>query len=179
MPALITLQIADNLISTIDLTGCTNLREFDCAYTQLTELDLSSVPNLVLLGLSATKISTLDLSANTSLTTIIGNNTYLTGLDLTGLVALANLELSSNEITTVDVSPAVGLTTLHLTACLLTSDAVNHILAALVANAQLGGICALTGQTPAAPPTTGPPDGIAAKAALKAEDPAWTVTTDT
>lgn len=56
-------------------------------------------------------------------------------------------------------------------------DVVNDILVGLAINGLLNGYVDLSGQTPAAPPSVGPPDGIAAKAYLSSLL-GWTISTD-
>jgi hypothetical protein len=70
------------------------------------------------------------------------------------------------------------LTTFYVFSNVLTVLAVNTILTNLVSAGLTGGTVHTGIQTPAAPPSVGPPNGIVAKAALLAEVPAWSVTTD-
>ena len=92
---------------------------------------------------------------------------------------LVDLDISLNFIRTLVVRNAPCLRTLNSIGNQLTTFQVNTILSNLVADGgRAGGSVNLDGQTPAAPPTTGPPDGVAAKAALLVETPPWTVTTD-
>ena len=72
--------------------------------------------------------------------------------------------------------PMLNTVTLNLNA--LPSYVINQILVDLVTLGNTGGSVDVSGQTPAAPPTVGPPNGITAKAALLAEAPPWMVTTD-
>jgi hypothetical protein len=58
----------------------------------------------------------------------------------------------------------------------LTSLNIDTILSLLVSFGKLGGSASISGQVPPAPPTVGPPNGIAAKATLIGRG--WTVTTD-
>jgi hypothetical protein len=98
--------------------------------------------------------------------------------NLNVLPALTYIDCDSNSLTYLDVSGNPLLTTLICSYNALPAYAVNTILSGLVANGKTGGAVDTVNQTPSAIPSHGPPDGIAAAAALRAETPVWTVTTD-
>ena len=140
--------------------------------------NLSQLPALTLLYCNDNALTTLDVTGCTALTTLICYYNALTTLDVTSLTALTALYCSFNSLTTLDVSNNTALTTLYCDNNALTILAVNTILSDLVTNGQVGGTVDCSLQTPAAPPSAGPPNGIVANATLLAEVPAWTVTTD-
>lgn len=133
---------------------------------------------LVTLSANSNQLTTLDLSHQASLGTLYLNSNPLTSLDLQGCDVLATLQLNSCQLTSIDLLTAPDVTSLSIMNGVLTVDAVNHILAALVTSGKYGGSCDISNNTPNAPPSTGPPNGIAAKANLNNETPPWTVNTD-
>jgi len=157
LPALTGLACQQNLLTTLDVTGCTALTSIVCDHNALT---------------------TLDVSGHTALTSLICTENSLTTLDVTGCTALTILECDHNSLTTFDLTGCTALTGLNCGYNALPVLAVNTILSDLVTNGHVGGAASLDGQTPAASPSVGPPNGIVAKAALLAEAPPWTVTTD-
>ena len=138
--------------------------------------DFTTVSNVDLDGQALTSIS--NLAALPALAKLTCATNSLTALDLTGCGALVSLECDTNPLTTLDISHSPLLGTVTCQASTLTVAAVNTILAQLVTFGVKGGTCYLEGQSPAASPTTGPPNGIVAAAALLAEVPAWAVLTD-
>ena len=94
------------------------------------------------------------LSSLPALTTLSCENSLLASLDISG-THLKNLLLDGNQL---------GV------------DDVNQILSDLVAGGVANGVVTLDNQTPPAPPSVGPPDGIAAMATLVADG--WSVTVD-
>lgn len=95
--------------------------------------------------------------------------------DLPTVVVLVAGGLSLTSLSGIITLPA--LTGIDCTNNKLTAaGSINQILTDLVTNGKLGGTCDVNLQTPAAPPTVGPPSGIAAKATLLTRG--WTVNTD-
>lgn len=125
-------------------------------------------------------------NATNSLTFVGCANLQLLRADLSGITfltvsncpGLISIQASSNLFTTMSVGSLTALNFANFSSGLLTIQAVNTILTQLVALGNTGGLVNLSLQTPAAPPSVGPPDGIAAKAALLAEVPPWAVATD-
>ena len=149
----------------------------DLAFQSLTSIsNLSSMPGLSQLDVSGNSLTSLDVTGCLHLTSLNCDSNALTSLDVTHN-PLTFLICSNNPIASLDVSHNPLLSYLD---CSYTGRSVldvNTILAQLVSNGVTGGTVN-TIQTPAAPPSTGPPDGVAAKAALLAETPVWQVFTD-
>ena len=163
--------------ATADIASVTVVTLNDGTITAITNpaglpalLNFSTNYNAGLTSLSfvgCTALQYLDCSSNT-----------LTSLDVTGCTALQTLYCSTNTLTSLDVHLNTALQTLYCYSNTLTVLAINTVLSDLVMNAVTGGTVNCSNQTPAAPPSTGPPDGIAAVVALVAEVPPWSVTTD-
>ena len=138
--------------------------------------DFLSVSSINLDTQSLTAIS--NLAAVPALVTLHCATNSLTTLDISGCPNLAAVYCDTNSITTLDISHNPLLTVVSCQVNTLSVAAVNTILAQLVTFGLTGGTVYLNAQTPAAPPSAGPPNGIVAKAALLAETPAWAVLTD-
>jgi Leucine-rich repeat (LRR) protein len=139
-------------------------------------LDQSSITLLYLSNAGINSITGLNTLPNLQTLCLSTNN--LTGVNLSGCTALVNFFCGVNALTSLDVSTSDNLLNLFAGSNQLTVASVNTILSALVSNGQTGGNVDVSSQAPAAPPSHGPPDGIAAEATLLGETPAWAVNTD-
>ncbi|MDD5047178.1 MAG: Ig-like domain-containing protein, partial [Bacteroidales bacterium] len=81
-----------------------SLRRLDCAYNQLTTLDVSSNPALETLICNSNQLTTLDVSSNPALQTLYFGSNQLTILDVSSNTALESLSCYNNPLTTLDVS---------------------------------------------------------------------------
>lgn len=124
-------------------------------------------------GLPATLASEADFCTIFSLEISVTNATSMT---IASLPDLGYIDVSDCALTSVSISNCVALVELYFNFNQLSSAQVNQILYQLSTNAIDDGVVVLNNQTPAAPPTTGPPDGVAAKATL--EGRGWTVSVD-
>lgn len=97
------------------------LKELNCSYNQVAELDLSRNTELKFLNCSDNHLTALDLSQNTVLTQLNGSDNQLTALDLSRNTALTTLECSNNRLTTLDLSANADLEELHCAANQLTA----------------------------------------------------------
>lgn len=97
------------------------LKELNCSYNQVAELDLSRNTELKFLNCSDNRLTALDLSRNTVLTQLNGSDNQLTALDLSRNTALTTLECSNNRLTTLDLSANADLEELHCAANQLTA----------------------------------------------------------
>jgi hypothetical protein len=102
---------------------------------------------------------------------------------ITGLVispvakkTISEIDITNNSLSSIDLSNCEILGAITLTNNNLNSNSINTILNDILNTGPVSGVAQLDGQSPSAPPTTGPPDGIAAKAALISNG--WTVVTD-
>lgn len=96
-PALETLKVQKNELSSLDLTGCTG----DLEYVYASENKLTSIKLLSshkYLFLNDNQLSSIDLSACKDLESIELGNNKLTALDLTGLKELSEVNVYKNNI---------------------------------------------------------------------------------
>lgn len=117
----------------------------------------------------------------------LGTDTPITSVsNLADLPNLAVLDVANNpSLNTLNLSGCELLERVLASNCSLNVKQVNtvlHDLAALTWQPRPNGISHgwlyIDGQTPPAPPSHGPPNGIAAEHKLVNEDPPWTVVTD-
>lgn len=107
------------------------------------------------------KITNADFSKMKDIVEIFLYDSLLTSFDISGLTKLAGLSLSKNTLTVESVNTILS-----------TFDSFNTSFVP----PQDFGVINLSNQIPSAPPSSGPPDGITAKANLISRG--WTVQTD-
>uniref|UniRef100_UPI0025FB5683 leucine-rich repeat domain-containing protein n=1 Tax=Ruminococcus sp. TaxID=41978 RepID=UPI0025FB5683 len=101
-----------------DLTGIcyfTELTELNCAYNNLTKLDLTGLTKLETLDCSWNALKILTLTDLTTLESLNCNSNNLTELDTPALPALQELQCSQNHLTVLDLTTATELTRLICT----------------------------------------------------------------
>lgn len=169
-----------DITGTFDMSGKTNLTNLVISINpNLTGLIVTGCVSLTQLVCLAVSITALDVSTCTSLTQLFCSYNSINSLTLTGCTQLTNLDCGYNALSTLDISPCAVLSTFNCSYNLLTTGpggSVNIILTDMVANNPPVGIMFMQGQTPAAPPDAGPPDGATAKTTLIGLG--WVVTTD-
>lgn len=94
---------ADTQTHTITING-KHITEFDCSNNQLTQLDVSNLPELGVLWCNGNRLSRLDLGNNTQLTELYAYSNRLRQLDLRNNTALVRLNASQNLLTELDLS---------------------------------------------------------------------------
>ena len=107
-------------LTSLDLSGNTELTYLDCCSLTLTSLDVSKNTALQTLWCGFNQLTSLDVSKNTSLTHLECHCNQLTSLDVSNNSALMELYCFSNQLTGLDVSKNTSLTYLscgdnHLT----------------------------------------------------------------
>lgn len=111
------LYLSHNDLSSVSVSGCPALKEFDAsANEELSECSLS-LPALKILDLNKTGISTLDLSSFANLTKVSAYDGKLTSVTLSGQnTKLADVNLSGNDLSGIDFpqeASAIYLLTLN------------------------------------------------------------------
>ena len=89
-----------------------NLRTLEVRHNEITELDVSGMPNLTWLDCSSNGTVSLDVTECQNLRTIYCDRNELTSLDLSGDSKLSTLHCDNNQLTALDVSPCTDLDTL-------------------------------------------------------------------
>ena len=102
---LINLQAAYGVLTSVDLTQNTKLEELFLNDNQLTQVDISILPNLKRFGIMRNPITgTVDVSHNAALEEIFVHNTGISEIDLSANTNLWNLFIQGNNITSLDLS---------------------------------------------------------------------------
>ncbi|WP_418800045.1 leucine-rich repeat domain-containing protein [Porphyromonas sp.] len=106
------LDCSRNLLTSLNLSGCTALTTLDCSSNLLTSLNLSGCTALTELICNSNKLTSLNLLGCTSLTTLYCYGNQLTSLNVSGCTALTTLDCKYNQLTSLDVSGCTALTSL-------------------------------------------------------------------
>ena len=107
------LNCYDNKLSSLDVSGCTQLTELRCSKNRLSKLDISKNTQLTYLNCSGNNLSNLDLSQNTQLKYLNCSSNTLSSLNVSGCTQLTKLECFNNTLTSLDVSGCTQLTELY------------------------------------------------------------------
>ncbi|MEO1031440.1 MAG: T9SS type A sorting domain-containing protein [Bacteroidota bacterium] len=107
--SVIDLDCSNNAITSLNLGNNPNLEELHCNGNLLTSIDLSSVINLEELSIHNNDLMSLDLSNSPNLFNLSAYNNELTSINLNGVTALEYLSLGSNLLTSLDLSTNINL----------------------------------------------------------------------
>lgn len=123
LPSLNHLDVAYNLLTTLDLTGCSSLQILVGGYQALATVNISGCNALQAVFFQYTNITSLDLSNRTSLTDV---NTFgsaaLASFKVTGCSSLQNITVSyCASLTALDITGCSSLISLTASACALAS----------------------------------------------------------
>ena len=110
--ALVSLDINNSNISSLDLTNNILLKYLYCNNNQLSFLDLTQNVNLKTLWCSGNQLTFLDLSQNVNLDTLYSSGNQLTSLDLSYNTALSELDVGFINPMIIDFSMLVNLKSL-------------------------------------------------------------------
>ena len=102
-------------LSTLDVTGCTQLKSLTANMTSIAALDVSTCTALETLNLDDGALTSLTLPTNpASLKTLkLKGNGSVSSLDLTGCTALETLDIYGLALSALDLSDCSALTTLY------------------------------------------------------------------
>ncbi len=107
-----TLEVNDNKLTSLDLSGCKVLKRLSCTDNSLTKLDLTGLSRLEELSCQKNKLTSLDLSGCKVLNHLNCADNSLTKLDLTGLSSLEELSFQGNKLSSIVLSGCQTLKTL-------------------------------------------------------------------
>jgi len=96
-------------ITTIDVSGCSNLKEINCYENQLISLNVSSCTNLVFLHCAWNKLTSLNVENCSKLETLRCDDNQLTKLDVSDYTKLRRLNCRKNQLTVLNVSGCTAL----------------------------------------------------------------------
>lgn len=107
------LNVVDNNLTTIDVTGLVNLDGLNVDSNQLTSVNLGNANNLATLSLNNNQLTTLNLTGKT-INWVSCQNNLLTSINLTN-AAIQELRCQNNQLTELDLSDVLSLTELYCT----------------------------------------------------------------
>ena len=98
-----------NRLTSLNASGCSNLRQLDCIFNMLTSLDVSACTELEVLECTANQLEELNVAGLTHLKRLSCNNNNLTSLIVTGCTGLEQLYCTDNSLASLDVSGLISL----------------------------------------------------------------------
>ena len=102
--ALESLNVSNNRLTSLNVSGCPELVDLNCERNRLTELDLSRNTKLVQLYCCHNSLTQLDVSRNLELVFIETFDNSLTSFDCSMLKKLEFLHIDYNRLTTLNMS---------------------------------------------------------------------------
>ncbi|MBC2846050.1 T9SS type A sorting domain-containing protein [Winogradskyella flava] len=123
--SLLSLDIGENLIQTIDLSRNTLLFSLDISYNLIEIIDISVLPNLTTLDVSNNSITELNINNNQSLINLNVSDNLISNIDVSGLFGLEDFSCAFNQITSLDFTQNPNLNILFCQSNLLVGDQLN------------------------------------------------------
>ena len=105
------IQVPNGTITTLDLSGCTQLATLNCSGNKISTLKLNT-NSLKYFNCDDNAIAALDVSKNTALTYFSCGYNALTAIDVSKNTALISLYCNGNSIAALDVSKNTALVSL-------------------------------------------------------------------
>ena len=103
-PRLRNIYCDNNLITSLNVSQCSDLKNLFCGYNQLTSLNLTGNPKLSILSCTGNQLATLDMSNNTKLDQLYCENNQLTSINVTNLSKMIIFNCNDNQLTTLDLT---------------------------------------------------------------------------
>lgn len=119
--SLIEVYCESNVLTTLDVSGCTSLERLDCSKNKLTRVDISANTALKWVDCSDNDITALDVRANRSLVSLTCCRNRITALDVTANTELLYLVCGANAVSSLDVTKNARLRDLDIALTGLTS----------------------------------------------------------
>ena len=104
---------SNSSLLSLDLTQTPNLRQLICNNTFLSSLNLSNLTALTLLKCNDSELNSLTFGANNNLIEIDCSNNNLTSLNVPATTTLVKLNCNNNQIDSLNVASLTGLTFLQ------------------------------------------------------------------
>jgi hypothetical protein len=111
----------NNSLTSLDTSGLTSLQVIDCTENYLTELNLDDSPNIKEIICNGNDILQLNLTYSTQLYALYCNRNGLTDLELDSKVALQNLDCQLNNLSILNLSGSQNLVTCYCNSNQLTT----------------------------------------------------------
>ncbi|RSX54990.1 repeat protein [Bifidobacterium dolichotidis] len=149
-PAVFDVNVANNNLSSFDITNNTELYWLDISGNPLPNFDISGVPQLVEFSAERTGTTAVDLTHNSELWTLNLGHNKLASVDVTNIAGLKELRVNGNALSALDVSqnPALDvldvaqnkLTYLHVPQAHIGNDGTRGLQLLNVTNSALLGL---------------------------------------
>ena len=108
------IECNEKQFSSLNLSGCTTLKQLYCRDSQLMNLDLNGCVALESLTCYDTQLKNLDVSSCKALMFLrCYNNSQLTNLDVSGCQGLIQMSCIGSQLTNLDISVCTNLTLLN------------------------------------------------------------------
>lgn len=117
----------NNDISSIDFSGCPNLRYINLEGNALMDINVSNLTKLSKLDIRKNHISNLDVSKNTALEKLYCDDNALTELNVFANTELMDLVCSNNQISNLDLTANINITNLSCDGNLLKKITVSNM----------------------------------------------------
>ena len=108
-PNIIRLYCVDNMLTDLDVSGLTKLKELNCLSNEIINLNVDGCTALTTLHCNGNMMTSLDVSSCTALTGLSCPCYNLTSLNVTGCKALIWIVCSYSQLTEVDISTCASL----------------------------------------------------------------------
>ena len=166
------LYVNNNELNTLNPQPLTNLVDIDCSNNNLTTLRLNNLNSLLTASCYNNNLTQLYITGSSNLTILNCANNQLTSLNATDLNHLESLVCNNNHLVTLNIHGAEEIITLNASNNALSLDSVNAILDDLDNYNNTNGSLNLSGGTNSG--ASG--QGVAAKQSLISKG--WTITTN-
>ena len=113
---LTTLLVYYNKLTSVNLDGCTSLEHISIYDNELTSLNVSSCKNLVYLNCQENNLTSLDVSGCKNLGHLACSDNNLTSLNVSGHTALTGIECNGNPLKSINLSGCSSLMYLYFEA---------------------------------------------------------------
>jgi len=165
-----------NKVVKLDVSLCENLEEVYFTDNLIPEIYIKSLTNLKIIEIGNNLLTSLDSSNLELLENLTAPGNNLININIQNCKELVRLNLNdNNNLNDLNIEDCEKLQFVNLDNCNFSQNSINNFLYILDINGLSDGQF-LGNQNPSAPPSSGPPDGITAKANLISRG--WTVNTD-
>ena len=112
-PLLRNIYCDNNILTSINVSECSDLKILFCGDNQLTSLNLAGNPRLSILSCIRNQLTELDLSDNTNLDQLYCEYNQLTSINVANLSKMIILNCNDNHLTSLDVSGCTAMFQLY------------------------------------------------------------------
>jgi len=109
-----------NDMISINVSNCTQLSKLDCKFNDFTSIDLSTNTQLKELSINSNELNSIDVSNNTLLEDLNVGFNNLTSLNISNNILLTKLFITNNDISTLDLNNNINIVNLRVTSNNLT-----------------------------------------------------------